>query len=119
LRRQQLKNSCTAELALPTAPAALNALITYLSLLSDPSNHGAYTIRTHDLSQFMKLDASALRALNLVEAPGDIVSYIRFERFKLLNLCLCIRALQIKIRLYSVCSTSVKQLKALGSLRAG
>ncbi|KAG5724842.1 DNA mismatch repair protein msh-2 [Termitomyces sp. T112] len=59
------------ELSLPTAPAALSALISYLSLLSDPSNHGAYTLRTHDLSQYMKLDASALRALNLTEAPGN------------------------------------------------
>ncbi|KAG5353079.1 hypothetical protein C0989_010702 [Termitomyces sp. Mn162] len=59
------------ELSLPTAPAALSALISYLSLLSDPSNYGAYILRTHDLSQYMKLDASALRALNLTEAPGN------------------------------------------------
>lgn len=58
------------------APSSLAALATYLSLLSDPSNHGAYTIRTHDLSQYMKLDASALRALNLTEAPGNAVSGI-------------------------------------------
>ncbi|KAF5380061.1 hypothetical protein D9615_006117 [Tricholomella constricta] len=59
------------ELSLPTAPSALSALISYLALISDPSNHGSYTLRTHDLSQFMKLDASALRALNLTEAPGN------------------------------------------------
>jgi DNA mismatch repair ATPase MutS len=41
--------------------------------MADPSNHGAYTIRTHDLSQYMRLDASALRALNLVETQGEIV----------------------------------------------
>ena len=63
-----------AQLNLPVAPASLAALIAYLSLLSDPSNHGAYTIRTHDLTQFMRLDASALRALNLLEAPGNVVS---------------------------------------------
>lgn len=59
------------ELSLPTAPSALSALMTYLSLLSDPSNHGTYSLRTHDLSQYMKLDASALKALNLTEAPGN------------------------------------------------
>ncbi|KAG9218238.1 hypothetical protein CCMSSC00406_0005919 [Pleurotus cornucopiae] len=58
-------------LDLPTAPGALNALITYLQLLSDMSNHEAYTLRSHDLTQYMKLDASALRALNLTEAPGN------------------------------------------------
>ncbi|KAG7443335.1 DNA mismatch repair protein [Guyanagaster necrorhizus] len=59
------------QLSLPVAPAALSALIAYLSLLADSTNHEAYTIRTHDLSQYMKLDASALRALNLTEAPGN------------------------------------------------
>ncbi|KAH9974037.1 DNA mismatch repair protein [Lactifluus volemus] len=55
------------QLKLPTAPSAVAALITYLSLLSDSSNHGAWTIRTHDLGQYMRLDASALRALNLMD----------------------------------------------------
>jgi len=53
---------------MPTAPSAVAALITYLSLLSDSSNHGAWTIRTHDLGQYMRLDASALRALNLMDS---------------------------------------------------
>ena len=67
-----LKRS-SAQLMLPVAPGSLAALIAYLSLLSDPSNHGVYTIRTHDLTQFMRLDASALRALNLTEAGGGVV----------------------------------------------
>ena len=66
-----------AQLQLPTAPAALSALVSYLSLLSDPSNHGAWSIRTHDLSQYMRLDASALRALNLTEAQGNVVGIVR------------------------------------------
>ncbi|EMD34794.1 hypothetical protein CERSUDRAFT_125339 [Gelatoporia subvermispora B] len=75
------------QLSLPVAPSALSALISYLSLMSDPTNHGAYTIRTHDLSQFMKLDASALRALNLTEAPGNIGSNKNTTLFGLLNKC--------------------------------
>lgn len=62
-----------AQLSLPTAPAALAALINYLGLLGDHANHNAYSLRTHDLNQYMKLDASALRALNLVEAQGNSV----------------------------------------------
>ena len=68
-----LTSRVLAQLSLPTAPSALAALLLYLSLLADPSNHGMYTIRTHDLSQYMKLDASALKALNLVGNAGKIV----------------------------------------------
>ena len=65
---------------MPTAPAALNALLTYLNLLPDSSNHGAWTIYTHDLAQYMRLDASALRALNLVEVGGvRLLSLSRFN----------------------------------------
>ncbi|KZT10399.1 DNA mismatch repair protein [Laetiporus sulphureus 93-53] len=73
------------ELSLPIAPAALSALVSYLSLLSDPSSHGAYTLHMHDLSQFMKLDASALRALNLTEGSGNIGSNKNTSLFGLLN----------------------------------
>ncbi|KAI0711342.1 DNA mismatch repair protein [Earliella scabrosa] len=75
------------QLAFPNAPAALSALVSYLSLLSDTSNHGAWSIRTHDLSQYMRLDASALRALNLTEAPGNIGSNKNTTLFGLLNKC--------------------------------
>jgi len=61
---------------LPTAPSALSALILYLSLLEDPINHNSFTLKTHDLSQYMRLDASALRALNLVDGPGNTVGPI-------------------------------------------
>ncbi|KAL4247478.1 DNA mismatch repair protein MSH3 [Abortiporus biennis] len=69
------------------APSSLGALISYLSLLSDTSNRGVYTIRTHDLSQFMRLDASALRALNLTDSPGGSGSNKNTTLFGLLNKC--------------------------------
>ncbi|KAG2003249.1 DNA mismatch repair protein MSH2 [Coprinopsis cinerea AmutBmut pab1-1] len=75
------------QLSLPNAPGALSALINYLALLGDQSNHGAYSIRTHDLSQFMRLDASALRALNLVEGPGKLGSSKTTTIFGILNRC--------------------------------
>jgi len=62
-----------AQLSLPVAPAALSALIQYLQLLADDSSYGAYKLRTHDLSQYMKLDASALKALNLTENTASRV----------------------------------------------
>ncbi|KAF9226411.1 DNA mismatch repair protein [Gyrodon lividus] len=52
------------------APAALSALLTYLALPSDPANHGAYKLKAHDLAQYMRLDASAVRALALVDFEG-------------------------------------------------
>ncbi|KIJ61455.1 hypothetical protein HYDPIDRAFT_137783 [Hydnomerulius pinastri MD-312] len=52
------------------SPSALSALLTYLALPSDPANHGAYRLKTHDLAQYMRLDASAVRALALVDFEG-------------------------------------------------
>jgi DNA mismatch repair ATPase MutS len=48
--------------------------------INDTASSGAYTIRTHDLSQYMKLDASALRALNLIDGPnGEVCSMLSFR----------------------------------------
>lgn len=59
-----------AQFDLKSAMSAASALIAYLALTSDSSNAHQYTLRTHDLAQFMRLDASAVRALNLMPAPG-------------------------------------------------
>lgn len=56
---------------LKLAMGSAAALIKYLGVLSDPSNFGQYQLYQHDLSQFMKLDASALKALNLMPGPRD------------------------------------------------
>ncbi|KAF9476823.1 DNA mismatch repair protein [Pholiota conissans] len=75
------------QLSMSVASAALSALLLYLSLLNDPTSHGMYTIRTHDLSQFMKLDASALRALNLVGSGPKMGSNQNTTLFGILNKC--------------------------------
>ncbi|PFH50486.1 hypothetical protein AMATHDRAFT_75571 [Amanita thiersii Skay4041] len=76
------------QLALPNAPSALAALISYLALLSDHSNFENHVLRTHDLTQYMRLDASALRALNLTETPGNLgVSTRNTTLLGLLNKC--------------------------------
>jgi DNA mismatch repair protein MSH2 len=56
---------------LKLAMGSAAALIKYLGVLNDPSNFGQYQLYQHDLSQFMKLDASALKALNLMPGPRD------------------------------------------------
>ncbi|KAJ1959900.1 MSH2 protein [Dipsacomyces acuminosporus] len=53
------------------AMGALASVIQYLNLLMDESSFGAYTIHTHNLAQYMKLDASAVQALNLAPSPND------------------------------------------------
>ena len=56
---------------LKLAMGSAAALIKYLGVLSDLSNHGQYRLFQHDLRQYMKLDASALKALNLMPGPRD------------------------------------------------
>ncbi|ODA75993.1 hypothetical protein RJ55_08275 [Drechmeria coniospora] len=58
-----------ADLKLAMGSAA--SLIKYLGLLQDASNFGQYRLYQHDLAQFMRLDAAALKALNLMPGPRD------------------------------------------------
>jgi DNA mismatch repair protein MSH2 len=71
------------ELKLAMGSAA--ALIKYLGVLQDSSNFGQYQLYQHDLSHFMKLDAAALKALNLMPGPRD--GSKTMSLFGLLNHC--------------------------------
>ncbi|KAI9798583.1 MAG: MutS-like protein [Piccolia ochrophora] len=66
---QAAKTLPQTDLKLAMGSAA--ALINYLGAMSDSSNFGQYRLYQHDLSQYMKLDASALKALNLMPGPRD------------------------------------------------
>lgn len=71
-----------------TALAALNPLLNYLAILDDPSNHSAFKFVTHDLGQFMRLDASAVRALHLFPNPTGLGGGGKnMSLFGLLNRC--------------------------------
>ena len=70
---------------LKLAMGSAASLIKYLGLLSDPSNFGQYQLYQHDLSQYMKLDASAVKALNLM--PGSRDGSKTMNLYGLLNHC--------------------------------
>ncbi|KAK0517018.1 hypothetical protein JMJ35_000173 [Cladonia borealis] len=71
LLRGELAVGVLPQTDLKLAMGSAAALIRYLGVLSDPSNFGQYQLYQHDLSQYMKLDASALKALNLMPGPRD------------------------------------------------
>ena len=75
------------ELDLKTAMGSVSALITYLGLLAEDSNFGQFSIETHDLSQYLRLDSSALRALNLFPEPSQTGGNKNSSVFGLLNHC--------------------------------
>ena len=45
--------------------------IFFNQFLADETNFGQFHLSTFDLTQFMKLDAAAVRALNLLPNPLD------------------------------------------------
>lgn len=53
------------------AMSATSALVKYLELLSQPDIFGQFSIVQHDLDQYMRLDSSAMKALNLMPTPGQ------------------------------------------------
>ncbi|PGH36045.1 DNA mismatch repair protein msh-2 [[Emmonsia] crescens] len=70
---------------LKLAMGSAAALIKYLGAMSDATNFGQYQLYQHDLSQYMKLDAPALRALNLMPGPRDGAKHMSL--YGLLNHC--------------------------------
>lgn len=71
LLRDERSAATLPQTELKLAMGSASALIKYLGVMTDPTNFGQYSLYQHDLSQYMKLDASALRALNLMPGPRD------------------------------------------------
>jgi DNA mismatch repair protein MSH2 len=65
------------------AAAALAALLAYTDLLADDANYGRYTLQPYSLDLYMRLDATALRALNVTESKTDANK--NFSLFGLMN----------------------------------
>ncbi|KAI5480523.1 DNA mismatch repair protein MSH2 [Pseudohyphozyma bogoriensis] len=88
LLRGNLQASTRPEFELKLAMGSTSALISYLSLMASDSNFNNYVLKHHDLSQFMKLDASALRALHLMPDPNGMGGANKnMSVFGLLNRC--------------------------------
>ncbi|KAI5304180.1 MutS-like protein [Ascosphaera pollenicola] len=71
LRDESMAAGMSPVTELKHAMGAAAALVKYLGVMHDPSNFGQYRIYQHNLSEFMKLDAAAVRALNLMPGPRD------------------------------------------------
>lgn len=71
LLRDEKASGTLPQTDLKLAMGSASALIKYLGIMSDASNFGQYQLYQHDLSQYMKLDSSALKALNLMPGPRD------------------------------------------------
>lgn len=65
------------------ASAALSAIITFADLLADESNHGRVSLEVYSTGRYMKLDAAALQALNILRGRGE--SNDSFSLYGLLN----------------------------------
>lgn len=82
-QRAALTPECNKKVAMSSAAA----LLSYLGLLSDESNFGRYTLKTHDLSEYLRLDHAALRALNLFPDETGSAANKNASLFGLLNRC--------------------------------
>ncbi|KAH3667881.1 hypothetical protein WICMUC_005159 [Wickerhamomyces mucosus] len=83
------------ELALSIGDISLNtnglsscsAILRYLELLSNEANFGKFQLKEHHLNQFMKLDSSAVRALNIFGTSKNNNTSKNSNLFDLLNHC--------------------------------
>ncbi|KAJ3021764.1 MutS-like protein [Thoreauomyces humboldtii] len=83
---QGVSTAALPERELHLAMSCVACLIRYLGLLTVETNFHGYTLHTHDLAQYMRLDAAAVRALNLMPGPQD-GSNKSMSLYGLLNKC--------------------------------
>ncbi|WFD43594.1 MSH2 protein [Malassezia psittaci] len=89
--RQLFKGTTTAppEFDLNVAMSSAAALVSYLNLLSDETNFGQFALVSHNLSEYLRLDHAALRALSLLpeQNAGSSSANRNSSVFGLLNRC--------------------------------
>lgn len=86
-RNKQFDLTCyIAEYEMKNAMASCSCVLRYLKLLGDDSNFGKYILKHHDLSQYMRLDGSALAALSLMPTSNEATNRST-SLYGLLNKC--------------------------------
>ncbi|KAK5661768.1 hypothetical protein OQA88_9869 [Cercophora sp. LCS_1] len=85
LLKDERSTTMLPQTELKLAMGSASALIKYIGVLHDPSNFGQFQLYQHDLAQFMKLDAAALKAINLM--PGARDGAKTMSLYGLLNHC--------------------------------
>ncbi|XP_067950413.1 DNA mismatch repair protein Msh2-like [Watersipora subatra] len=83
-QRSDMSAESLPELDKKLAVSCLGVLINYLEFMSDASNFHKYKLKAFDLSQYVKLDTAAVKALNLLPLGPDSKEVCLY---KLLNRC--------------------------------
>jgi DNA mismatch repair protein MSH2 len=63
----------------------ISAIVKYMELDSDINNFGYFHLTTMNLDQFMKLESTALKALNILKSPGESKT---MSLYGLLDVCI-------------------------------
>ncbi|EIW69972.1 hypothetical protein TREMEDRAFT_30126 [Tremella mesenterica DSM 1558] len=75
------------EFDLKLAMSSLAALLVYTNLVTSPQYEHQFRLYRHDLTQYMKLDASAVKALSLMPNPQELGGGRNMSLYGLLNQC--------------------------------
>ncbi len=55
----------------PLAPPAIAAVLAFSEVMADLAAHGRYSLSLYDPGRYLRLDAAAQRALNVLKGKGD------------------------------------------------
>ncbi|KDR09158.1 hypothetical protein L798_01274, partial [Zootermopsis nevadensis] len=84
---QQQNSLALPEMGLAAAISSLAALVKYLELGADQGNFGQFTLTTLDLTQYVRMDAAAIRALSLLPPPSSSTANRHQSVLGLLDRC--------------------------------
>ena len=74
---------CVAASALMLMPLLHAAVLAFTEVMADRDMHGKYSLELYDMGRYMRLDAAAQRALNVLKSKTDAND--NFSLYGLLN----------------------------------